>query len=217
FLWKSYVSEVNKSWPMDEDNSDRGNSESGEPSASDAGIDTNHVILTKGTNGYVGSSNADDYTFRPHALENVPLYDYFQMSERKKCMAKELAIFLVSIDTGESSSVPILVDGNISSHPFLLDHPLHCSHYICCDKHKIIIVVPNFVGGSLPHIDQGDREFYCCTMLTLFKLWRSGLWLKSSLDSLDDTFSHHAFDSKALKLMQNFNVHYEFNDAHDNY
>ncbi|KAJ6612941.1 hypothetical protein B0H10DRAFT_1744725, partial [Mycena sp. CBHHK59/15] len=89
FWWKSYVSEVKQSWPMDEDNSDRGNSGSGEPSVSNAGIDTNRVVLTKGTNGYVGSSNVDDYTFRLHALENVPLYDYFQMSERKKCMAKE--------------------------------------------------------------------------------------------------------------------------------
>ncbi|KAJ6631986.1 hypothetical protein B0H10DRAFT_1636985, partial [Mycena sp. CBHHK59/15] len=206
FLWKSYVSEVNKSWPMDEDNSDRGNPGSGEPSASDAGIDTNHVILTKGTNGYVGSSNVDDYTFRPHALENVPLYDYFQMNE-------ELELSDVELDHPEdAASSP-----DISSHTFLLDHPLYCSHYICCDKHKIIIVAPNFVGGSLPRIDQGDREFYCCTMLTLFKLWRSGLCLKSSLDSWDDTFSHHAFDSKALKLMRNFNVHYKCNNTHNNY
>ena len=24
--------------------------------------------------------------------------------------------------------------------------------------------VPNFVGGDLPRSDQGDRDYYCCTM-----------------------------------------------------
>src|SRR5882762_2564553 len=39
-------------------------------------------------------------------------------------------------------------------------------------------LISNFVGGSLPRCDKGDREYYCTTMLTLFKPWRHGQDLK---------------------------------------
>ncbi|KAJ7437687.1 hypothetical protein B0H11DRAFT_1753413, partial [Mycena galericulata] len=56
-------------------------------------------------------------------------------------------------------------------HP---DHPLYKTHYIRCDRRDLEETIPNFVGGVLPRMDQGDREFYCCTMMTLFKPWRKG-------------------------------------------
>ena len=36
----------------------------------------------------------------------------------------------------------------------------------------------NFLGGPLPYKDKGDPEFYCLTMLTLFKSWREASDLK---------------------------------------
>ncbi|KAM6491701.1 hypothetical protein JOM56_012863 [Amanita muscaria] len=54
---------------------------------------------------------------------------------------------------------------NVSHYlPFLKQHPQYKTHHVCCieDNDRI---VPNFIGGSLPHQDQGDCEYYCSTML----------------------------------------------------
>jgi hypothetical protein len=51
---------------------------------------------------------------------------------------------------------------------FTADHPLFGTHGL---KHLPSPFVPNFVGQTLPRRDQSDREFYCTTMLTLFKPW----------------------------------------------
>jgi len=39
-------------------------------------------------------------------------------------------------------------------------------------------IVPNFVDGSLPRCDKGDKEYYCATMLILFKLGGLEIFLK---------------------------------------
>ena len=72
---------------------------------------------------------------------------------------------------------------------------MHRSHKAKFDKSKHK-VVPNFIGGSLPRCDRGDREYYCATMLTLFKPWRSGEDLKSTEYSWDDTFNDHTFTAQ---------------------
>ncbi|KAL1677036.1 hypothetical protein EV122DRAFT_198682, partial [Schizophyllum commune] len=61
---------------------------------------------------------------------------------------------------------------------FLDTHPQHASHHVWCDPSKRDYVIPNFVGGAIPRNDQGDREYYCATMLTLFAPWRRGRDLK---------------------------------------
>jgi len=66
--------------------------------------------------------------------------------------------------------------------------------------------VLNFIGVTLPQCDQGDHEYYCFTMLTLFKLWQSGYDLKGANISWDDVFSAHLFNDCQLELMRNFNV-----------
>ena len=58
----------------------------------------------------------------------------------------------------------------------LQNHPLYETHQISINKSKNLI--PNFAGGSLPRCDSGDREYYCATMLTLFKPWKHGKDLK---------------------------------------
>src|ERR1700751_367136 len=99
---------------------------------------------------------------------------------------------------------------------FLKDHPLcqtHCIEFN--EKNKNI--VPNFVGGSLPRCDRGDRGYYCTTMLTLFKPWRSGKDLKGELESWDEAFTTYEFTNRELKIIDNFNLRYECLDARDDF
>ena len=51
---------------------------------------------------------------------------------------------------------------------FTANHPLFSTHGLKCLPSPL---VPNFVGQTLPRCDQSDQEFYCTTMLTLFKPW----------------------------------------------
>ncbi|KAJ7301292.1 hypothetical protein DFH08DRAFT_724415, partial [Mycena albidolilacea] len=106
---------------------------------------------------------------------------------------------------------------DVSTHPFHKNHPLWESHYVRCDRRLLETMVPNFTGGALPRMDQGDREYYCCTMLTLFKPWRDPLELKTASDSWHETFSEFDFSNKASQMMRHFNIRYECNDARDDY
>ncbi len=99
---------------------------------------------------------------------------------------------------------------------FLRKHPLYKTHVVQFDPKKKYFV-PNFVGGTLPRRDRGDREYYCMTMLSLFKPWRSGKDIKSEEYSWDETFIDHKFTEHQLKLMENFNLRYECNDARDDF
>ncbi len=104
----------------------------------------------------------------------------------------------------------------IGRFQFLSDHPLAHTHHVVLrpesDRH-----VPNFVGGLLPRCDVGDREFYCSTMLTLFKPWRSGLALKRADQSWSESFSEHHFLLWQDTIMKHFNLRYECLDARDDH
>ena len=78
-------------------------------------------------------------------------------------------------------------------------------------------MIPNFVGGSLPRCNKGDREYYCTTMLTLFKPWRHGKDLKKKDQSWDEAFTDYKFTPRQSELMKFFNIRYECNDARDDY
>ncbi|TFY68551.1 hypothetical protein EVJ58_g955 [Rhodofomes roseus] len=77
--------------------------------------------------------------------------------------------------------------------------------------------VPNFVGGSLPRKDKGNREEYCLVMLMLFKPWRIGTDLKQSGQSWDDAFAAHQFTSCQMDIMNFFHIRYECNDSRDDF
>jgi len=77
--------------------------------------------------------------------------------------------------------------------------------------------VPNFVGGTLPRSDQGDREYYCSTMLALFKPWRSGKDLMTYDQTWDDSFRSFPFSDRQKQVMEYFNVRYECLDSRDNF
>ncbi|KAF8238524.1 hypothetical protein L208DRAFT_1241818 [Tricholoma matsutake] len=99
---------------------------------------------------------------------------------------------------------------------FTSDHPLYSSHHIRLSPDNESIVV-NFIGANLPQYDQGDREYYCSTMLTLFKPWRTGEELKTDAENWDSAFSNHTFNAEQQSLMKNANIRYECLDAKDDY
>ena len=99
---------------------------------------------------------------------------------------------------------------------FKAEYPLSDSHGIRYVKDNIHRV-PTFVGANLPRCDQGDREFYCSTMLALFKPWRSGIDLKGADQTWDTSFQAFEFTSQQRCYMLNFNVRYKCLDARDSY
>lgn len=99
---------------------------------------------------------------------------------------------------------------------FMQQHSLAQSHRSKCIS-EVDALVPNFVGGTLPRCNQGDREYYCCTVLTLFKPWRCGYDLKDKMQLWDETFLEHKFTNRQTILMQHFNIQYECLDGCDNF
>ncbi|KAL1711809.1 hypothetical protein EV715DRAFT_159196, partial [Schizophyllum commune] len=117
---------------------------------------------------------------------------------------------------GEQKS-PMSVNRQPPYQSFLETHPQHVSHHVWCDPSKRDYIVPNFVGGAIPRRDQGDREYYCATMLTLFKPWRRGRDLRSDTGNWDSAFRDHRFSVRQRQIMDNFNLRYECADARDDY
>src|SRR6202047_314100 len=223
FYWKSYVTEVLKAWKEGGD------------------VQSDKVILLKNVDGeYIGLSTVDDYMYRPHELSDKSLYEWIQVYSRLKRTkaeqekfqsqkhedVKPTAIFQIDeeVDTDfESDSDDLEHDQEEEKekeevqgkYPFLQNHPLYETHHVSISKSKNL--VPNFAGGSLPRCDRGDREYYCTTMLTLFKPWRHGKNLKEDDQSWDEAFTNYKFTPRQTELMKFFNIHYECNDARDDY
>jgi hypothetical protein len=59
------------------------------------------------------------------------------------------------------------------------------THAVHCDFQKLDKIIPNFMGGAIPRADKGDREYYCMTMMPLFKPWRSPADLKDAESNWD--------------------------------
>ena len=101
-------------------------------------------------------------------------------------------------------------------YSFQIGHSQYATHSANMRKENPF-VVPNFLPTTLPRSDRGDHEYYCCTMLTLFKPWRSGRDLKSKGESWDKSFVAHEFTKRQIEIMKYFNVRYECLDARDDY
>ena len=127
------------------------------------------------------------------------------------------------VDSDQMSDDELLLDDNnkfyedaTRFHSFLPDHPQYQTNEVQCTPLSDL-VVPNFIGGTLPRSDQGDREYYCSTMLTLFKPWRTGNDLKNANESWERAFDEYNFTATQKALMDNFNLRYECLDARDDY
>ena len=99
--------------------------------------------------------------------------------------------------------------------PFMDGHPLQDTHHVNCLP-EIEEYIPNFTG-TLPRSDQGDREYYCSTMLTLFEPWRHGKDLRHEDESWEYAFCRFSFTPRQQELMKFFNLRYECLDAQDDF
>jgi hypothetical protein len=117
-------------------------------------------------------------------------------------------------DNIEEDSIPNNLSKNM--YRFQNKHPLYETHVAILKPLQCTEVV-NFIGHILPRCDQGDREYYCLTMLALFKPWRTGFDLKTKTKSWDEAFNEHNFTKREKQLMRNFNIKYECFDARDDF
>ena len=158
----------------------------------------------------MGLSPVDDYVFRPNILDNMSLYDFLQQCKRDTyTKSYTLNKAKEHWDTAASNDP-------VGFLPFQEQHPLYETHGLryCSETH---LSVPNFVGASIPRRDLGDREYYCLTMLTLFKPWRTGRSLKMESESWDEAFMSYEFLAEHKKIMSNLHIKYECQDAQDDF
>ena len=101
--------------------------------------------------------------------------------------------------------------------PFLSGHSQRNTHMVTLISSRSETFVLNFIGGPLPQSDQGDFEYYRCTMLTLFKPWRNSDDIKHTHESWSEVFLSYEFETKDRKMTNNFNLRYECLEERDNY
>ena len=210
FWWKSYVSFILRNVVRSESLPQGDGIEQKLSTDHSVGAEEERVRLGREDGTYIATSNVDDYRYRPDAYESMSLYEWIQTSHRRRATKKEI----------ESMKSPSRMAPYQSSSGYLQfknGHPMQSTHLVKCDMTRLKHVVPNIVGGPLPRYDRGDREYYCCTMLTLFRTWRSSTCLKTDDQSWDDAFNGHTFTVRENQLIHNFNLRYECLDARDDF
>ncbi|PPQ65718.1 hypothetical protein CVT26_000335 [Gymnopilus dilepis] len=233
FYWKSYVRRARRDVHGFEGTADP-------PSLEDQGEDDlERVQIGQNDRIYYEKSQVHDYIYRPAKYDKVCLWNWIQCYGLRKRTAKECAILKyllqgsnidvqIEMEPKEIAAVPekyttLSEDGKrialkeILDVSFSYEHPLFITHAPVYNAAAVEHLIPNILGGALPRSDTGDREFYCATMLTLFKPWRSGQDLINSLTSWETSFNDHQFTTRQRALMTNFNLRHECLDARDDY
>ncbi|KAJ7795001.1 hypothetical protein B0H13DRAFT_1675262, partial [Mycena leptocephala] len=156
FPWRSYVQFVRGFWyPV------RKRDDGDEFHAEDEKIPIgNH-------NGrFVATSGVDDYRYRPLVYSNVTLYEWNQCALRKKMNEEALSDW--KTDDDDDTVLAIQTSKNKNNkpvrHPFMPNHDLFLTHNVTCDFERVNTIIPNFIGGSIPRFDRGDRAYYCMTV-----------------------------------------------------
>jgi hypothetical protein len=190
FYWQSFVCEARKPWNW--------KSLSSDSTKSDGTSSTNiceteyerpeyerpeRVTLFKHNGQVIGLSLVQHYRYHPAELHNMFLYDWISRYQHEKQTTRKKKAIPVK-DKVKADSEVDSSNGSSANHgsgtgdcvdkksskttllTFLMDCPLAETHGACKLKK---IHVPNFIGQTLPQCDQGDCEYYCSTMLTLFK------------------------------------------------
>ena len=204
FWWKSYVTHMQQS-----DDKSRHHGVGDEVVKSRPDEKTCESIRIGREDGiYIATTNIDDYKYRPDVYQNVSLYEWTQISHKRRTSKRER----------ENLNNPSSTKSTRGAyHEFKEGHPTRANHVVKCDFDRLKSVVPNIVGGALPRPDSGNREYYCCTMLTLFFPWRDASCMKQASESWESIFNAHKFSAREKQLMQNFNLRYECLDAHDDF
>lgn len=224
FYWRQFVMDVMNSWkdveglhgpsddsnersdirPVENDKTDRSAAanntvveidEQGDDDDDSEGTDT--VMVVRSGSNLIGRATIDDYKLRPVELEGECVYEWTQCHIRKP------------LSHLKKAGRPYYTYHN--------GHPLRDTHGVTYDTSRLRTVVPTILGGMLPRKDSEDREFYCCTMLTFFAPWRTGLDLKKSDQTWNDAFELYAFNARSKQLMKNFHIRYECYDSRDDY
>ena len=173
-------------------------------------------LTTKSEPGIAEDASSDDelniVEHSQETFDEVPQSDSEDVDDVDSDNEKDELDVMSAIDDGEGQRQT----KGLQYYYFLDNHPQRESHYVTSNS-KHLIKVPTFLGGSLPRCDRGDREYYCATMLAMFKPWRKKEDLKEDDYSWDETFTNHKFTAEQRQLMKNFNIRYECNDARDDY
>ncbi|KAF8702360.1 hypothetical protein AX14_014404 [Amanita brunnescens Koide BX004] len=148
------------------------------------------------SSSYGDEDNEHDYSLDDNSTDNESASDEEKLSDIPK--------------DDNSEKLPKNMYRFDKQHPL---HETHVSVMIPNDANRVV----NFIGKNIPRRDQGDREFYCLTMLALFKPWRSGLDLKPKHKSWDETFNEHKFTPRQEQIMSNFHIKYECLNARDDF
>lgn len=156
-----------------------------------------NVMVSRSYGRIMSRSHVDDYRLRPVELESVCLYDWIQCSTRRPL--------------SDPSRLPA---GHLR---YREEHPLVNTHSIQWDIGRMDKVVPNIIGPYLPRPNEDDADYYATTMLTLFAPWRTGLELKSSVDSWTSALESREIASRHRDIIRNMNIRYECYDARDDY
>lgn len=218
--WKSFVSEVLSDFPQAHPLLP--NAES----ADDVIQNDYQVVVTRGQVlsgrvNLVAVSPITDYIYRPREHENYCVYDWIRLFVKTTgsiCrQSSSSSLLLPKSKHGDCTSLALgQGSADTTVYAFCTPHEQERTHgvFLDCDRANI---VPNFIGGALPRRDKGDREYYCCTMLTLFKPWRQGTDLKTLTESWDAAFVAWEFSSRQIEVMAHFNLRYECLDARDDF
>lgn len=207
--WTSFVREVRKSW--DQEKSE--DLASGPPEK---------IPIIKVRGRVVGLSSVYDYAFRGSELEGMSLFEWASRCKRVKLPTSRQGGGALRVSRNKNkktdpddTDTEYVPTGSVTV-PFCESHPLAETHATTCYP-PFPMRIPNFIGGTLPRRDQGDREYYCCTMLTLFKPWRTGLDLKDEQSTWDESFLRNTFSEAHSTVMNNMNLRYECLDASDDF
>jgi hypothetical protein len=200
FWWKSYITYMQTS---DDKSQTQGSDADLKPST-----DCDRVKIGQENGVYIATTNVDDYKYRPEVYSKISLYEWIQTSLKRRANKKELDKLRNSSSTKSTRN---------THHQFEDGHPLRATHVVKCDFDRSAYIVPNIVGGALPRHDAGSREYYCCTMLTLFCPWRNASCVKQPSESWESAFHVYPFSTRQKQLMRNFNLRYECLDARDDF
>lgn len=193
------------------------------------------VMIGRTPSGIVQLNKIQDYTFRPEYFSEWCLYDYLRATAVHKLKlvrdSDDSDVFSGrdSVDE-EHESCDLLdtedvdEDEQTACHPqklgrayrFMALHPLKSTHGVQLLRERVVL---NFVGGTLPRPDRGDREEYCFTMLVFFRPsgWRTGTDLLGDATTFTEAFQRTNFLPEHTQLMKNMNLLYECLDARDDY
>ncbi|KAJ3753328.1 hypothetical protein EV360DRAFT_53661, partial [Lentinula raphanica] len=196
FYWNTFVAEARKYWYPNDASED------------------NRVLLVKRKNTYIGLSSTFDYTHRPLEHQQYNLYDWISRYTRVKRYTRNKKTN--SEEDNDASVLDEQVHVSSDQFSFIEGHPLVKTHRV--QKFRSFEYnVPNFIGPPLPRPDKDDREYYCCTMLVLYKPWRTGADLKQPDESWHDAFSSYEFSETATMYIKNINLRYECLDSRDDF